>query len=140
MLADAAVTSDQPISSQRSSFGELHVDKRGVKVEEAALKIFRFTEAALTFAGIAEIGSEFARNVYAHIKAGESPEDAFRSGAISITSPGQSPWICALMAEHSTGKPRLLSFNEGGDGQILTDQKVVHLGSLHSGYFRLIEV
>ena len=84
LIADAALTSGEPVSSQRSSFGELHVDSPNLKIEEAALKVVRLGDAAVTFAGVAETGYEFARNVYARIKAGESPAEAFRSAAISI--------------------------------------------------------
>jgi hypothetical protein len=139
LLADGAVTSTQPIVNLTSSFGEPQQTVRSTSVQEAALKIFRYPNAAITLSGDGDIGHEFAANVRAFLNTGLSPDEAFRNSASSITAPGQVPSIRAMIAYYADGCPQLTSFNENGDAAILKNREIVHLGALHSNYFGLIE-
>lgn len=139
LVADAAVTSTGPANSPTSSFGERHVDEAGRSVQEGALKIVRTGNAAVTFSGDADVATDFGHIVHARLQAGANITEAFRSAALSVTTPLRTPAIRALVAGQVDGIPLLLSFNADGGAEIRNEQSVVHLGALDPLYTAYVD-
>lgn len=135
LVADAAITSGDPVQSPQSSFGERHIEEKSQSVEERALKIVKMGDAAITFAGDTVAAREFCHIVQKWLDTGLDPSEAFRNAANSIIGPPKTPPFRAIMAAKMGDDPLLMSFNADGTGTVKEVETVVHIGSLDPAYF-----
>lgn len=132
LVADAAITSGQSLSTVRSSFGELHKRKQGRNVEEGALKIISAESSALTFAGDSQVGFSIAKSYQQALQVGD-PAKAALERAVSSNTPFREGHTVSLMcAFYEDDYPRLMSFNRDDDLKFIdhSEGDVVQLGSL----------
>jgi hypothetical protein len=128
LVADSAVTGPSP-DQPHTSFEELHVTDRSPGVSERALKIFRFSEAALTFAGNMAIGRAFIAQFATRAANGMSVPQAFEESAASVT-PLRNPADLQVFCAWSTpAGGRLLSFNAARDQRIAEHEDLAQIGS-----------
>ena len=84
LMADAAVTSNEPLGSPTTSFGEAHLDDAAEKVEERAHKVTCLGGAGLTFAGNASHAFAIPQAAYPLIQTGIDPA-IFLIGAFPLS-------------------------------------------------------
>src|SRR5262245_1683638 len=87
LIADAAVTKTESAYTPFSTFNELQPSSPDRSVEESALKIFRWDNAALSCAGDYALIREFATMFGQRLANGEKPAPAFENTVSSLTTP-----------------------------------------------------
>jgi hypothetical protein len=115
LVADSAVTKNTPLASSRSHFGEVNEDEGGKRVEESALKIFRFEQTAIGFAGDADLASDIFKAYVRHAQSNK-PKDSFELAWAEFTpfeeSADKDRSCRAVLVFHDGICPRLVYFTE----------------------------
>ncbi|MFA5107832.1 MAG: hypothetical protein WC497_05965 [Patescibacteria group bacterium] len=132
IAADTAITSDErgavPGNVQHSSFGEPHIRQNGEVVEERGLKIYRFENMLLTFAGSTTVAHEVSKAIRRDLNIGVRPREAVKMAVGVNVNPGDSR--IQLISAFNEGQDRiLLSFNANGDEQFVDEPNLVQFGS-----------
>lgn len=126
LVADAAVTKSEPPRQTHSTFGELHPRERDYSVEEAALKIYRWSNLALTCAGSATAIHLFARAVELQLQSGKGELESIIAARRQLTGVEQFEGIAALVWN---GLPQLFRLDESGIWASVKREHAVHIGS-----------
>jgi hypothetical protein len=135
MAADSALTSDDPPSVRRSSFGEAHGPFDGHDpgrfVQEFKLKIEVIGDCAVTYAGNLEEIEGIIDEFKHRLSVGLQPVEALKAAAAVAATPSRAKIILGYLQDAA---PRLATFNADETAVIVDDVDFAAFGNLDEAH------
>jgi hypothetical protein len=109
LVADSVVTSNQRLSHDFSSFGELQHSGADLTVQERALKILRYDKVAATFSSDADCAHQIFVN-FVSLSQVYPIRTAFENACLSSVEPSRPSDVAALLGYYDAAGPYLVKF------------------------------
>jgi hypothetical protein len=115
---------------QQTSFGELHLEERGVHVQQRSLKLINLGTAAIAYAGDQQMALAIVGSLKQWLDRGCEVLSSFRRALDTNGPPQPDRMVAFLLAFHDSDGPRLVSF-DSKQWELLPDvQGIGQIGSI----------